>query len=74
MLGAYTVLRRQVNVGTVNLYTRYEMEDVVLIDGRARGIIEMCIRDRGMYISCKPLSSACATKRRQVMAIQRRNV
>ena len=29
---------------------------------------------KGMYISCKPLSSACATKRRQVIAIQRRNV
>ena len=27
---------------------------------------------KGMYISCKPLSSACATKRRQVIAIQRR--
>lgn len=28
---------------------------------------------KGMYISCKPLSSACATKRKQVIAIQRRN-
>ena len=39
LLGAYSALSRQVNVGTVKLYTRYEMEDVVLIDGRARGII-----------------------------------
>ena len=39
LLGAYSALSRQVNVGTVKLYTRYEMEDVVIIDGRARGII-----------------------------------
>ena len=40
LLGAYSALSRQVNVaGTVKLYTRYEMEDVVLIDGRARGIV-----------------------------------
>ena len=31
LLGAYSALSRQVNVGTVKLYTRYEMEDVVLI-------------------------------------------
>ena len=29
----------QVNAGKVKLYTRYEMEDVVIVDGRARGII-----------------------------------
>ena len=39
LLGAYSALSRQVNVGTVKLYTRYEMQDVVLVDGRARGII-----------------------------------
>ena len=39
LLGAYSALSRQVNAGTVKLYTRYEMQDVVLIDGRARGII-----------------------------------
>ena len=39
LLGAYSALSCQVNEGTVNLYTRYEMEDVVIIDGRARGII-----------------------------------
>ena len=32
LLGAYSALSRQVNVGTVKLYTRYEMEDVVIID------------------------------------------
>ncbi len=39
LLGAYSALMRQVHEGTVELYTRYEMQDVVIIDGRARGII-----------------------------------
>ncbi len=39
LLGAYSALSRQVNSGSVKLYTRYEMLDVVIIDGRARGII-----------------------------------
>ena len=39
LLGAYSALSRQVNKGTVKLFTRYEMLDVVIIEGRARGII-----------------------------------
>jgi len=39
LLGAYSALSRQVGAGKVQLYTRYEMQDVVIIDGRARGII-----------------------------------
>ena len=39
LLGAYSALSRQVQKGSVKLYTRYEMLDVVIIDGRARGII-----------------------------------
>ena len=39
LLGAYSALSCQVNAGKVKLYTRYEMEDVVIVDGRARGII-----------------------------------
>ncbi len=39
LLGAYSALSCQVNAGTVKLYTRYEMMDVVIVDGRARGII-----------------------------------
>ena len=39
LLGAYSSLMCQVNAGKVKLFTRYEMEDVVIIDGRARGII-----------------------------------
>ena len=39
LLGAYSALMAQVHAGTVKLFCRYEMQDVVMIDGRARGII-----------------------------------
>ena len=39
LLGAYSSLSRMVNAGKVKLYTRYEMEDIVIVNGRARGII-----------------------------------
>ncbi len=39
LLGAYSALSRQVGKGTVKMYSRHEMMDVVLVDGRARGII-----------------------------------
>ncbi len=39
LLGAYSALNYQVSQGTVKVYTRYEMLDLVIIDGRARGII-----------------------------------
>jgi succinate dehydrogenase / fumarate reductase flavoprotein subunit len=39
LLGAYSSLMKEVHHGTVELHTRTEMEDLVLIDGRARGII-----------------------------------
>lgn len=39
LLGAYSTLNRQVDKGTVKVYPRREMMDVVVIDGRARGII-----------------------------------
>ncbi len=39
LLGAYQSMMRQVGLGTINLYTRREMLDVVLIDRKARGII-----------------------------------
>ena len=39
LLGAYSALSRQIGKGTVKLYSRYEMMDVVVVDGRARGII-----------------------------------
>jgi succinate dehydrogenase / fumarate reductase flavoprotein subunit len=39
LLGAYGAMMRQVSVGKVKLFPRHEMLDLVLIDGRARGII-----------------------------------
>ena len=39
LLGAYSALQRQVGLGNVSLYARHEMLDIVMIDGKARGII-----------------------------------
>ncbi|MFA7066652.1 MAG: fumarate reductase/succinate dehydrogenase flavoprotein subunit, partial [Dysgonamonadaceae bacterium] len=39
LLGAYSALSRAINKKQVTLHARYEMVDLVLIDGRARGII-----------------------------------
>lgn len=39
LLGAYSALSRQIGMGKVKMYTRHEMLDVVVVDGRARGII-----------------------------------
>jgi len=39
LLGAYQALSRQIAAGTVNMYTRTEMLDLVIINGRARGIV-----------------------------------
>lgn len=39
LLGAYSSLSCQVKAGKVKLYTRYEMEELVIVDGHARGII-----------------------------------
>ncbi len=39
LLGAYSALSRQVANGKVKLYPRTEMMDVVLVDGKARGIV-----------------------------------
>ena len=39
LLGAYSALERQVAKGKVKMYARHEMLDLVLVDGKARGII-----------------------------------
>ncbi len=39
LLGAYSALNRQINEGGVKMYTRHEMLDLVVIDGKARGVI-----------------------------------
>ncbi|HRO69039.1 MAG TPA: FAD-binding protein, partial [Chitinophagaceae bacterium] len=39
LIGAYQALERQVALGNVKMYNRHEMLDIVMIDGKARGII-----------------------------------
>ncbi len=39
LLGAYSALSRQIEKGSVKIYNRRDMLDVVLVDGKARGII-----------------------------------
>jgi succinate dehydrogenase / fumarate reductase flavoprotein subunit len=39
LLGAYQALERQIGAGQVKMYSRHEMLDLVVIDGRARGIV-----------------------------------
>ena len=39
LLGAYSAMSRQIKAGTIKLYPRREMLDVVVIDGQARGIV-----------------------------------
>ena len=39
LIGAYQALERQVAAGTVKMYARHEMLDVIIVDGRARGIV-----------------------------------
>jgi len=39
LLGAYGALSRQIKAGLVTMHTRHEMLDIVICDGRARGIV-----------------------------------
>ena len=39
LIGAYQAMERQVAAGTVTQYTRHEMLEVIVVDGKARGII-----------------------------------
>ncbi|MEV0730229.1 fumarate reductase/succinate dehydrogenase flavoprotein subunit [Polymorphospora sp. NPDC050346] len=39
LLGAYQALERQVAAGTVEMFTRHEMLELIVVDGRARGIV-----------------------------------
>jgi succinate dehydrogenase / fumarate reductase flavoprotein subunit len=39
LLGAYGALSRQINAGSVKLFARTEMLDIVMVDGKARGIV-----------------------------------
>jgi succinate dehydrogenase / fumarate reductase, flavoprotein subunit len=39
LLGAYQALERQVAAGKVEMFTRHEMQDLIVVDGHARGIV-----------------------------------
>ena len=39
LLGAYQALERQIGLGKVQMFARHEMLDLIVIDGRARGIV-----------------------------------
>jgi len=39
LLGAYQALERQVAAGTVEMHARHEMLDLIVVDGKARGIV-----------------------------------
>jgi succinate dehydrogenase / fumarate reductase, flavoprotein subunit len=39
LLGAYSAMSRQINKGKIKMYNRHEMLEMVLVDGKARGII-----------------------------------
>ena len=39
LLGAYSALNRQISMGRVEMFSKHEILDVVMIDGKARGVI-----------------------------------
>jgi len=39
LLGAYQALERQVGLGSIKMHTRHEMQQLVVVDGKARGIV-----------------------------------
>lgn len=39
LLGAYSALSRQIGLGTVKMYNRHEMLDLVVVDGHAKGVV-----------------------------------
>ena len=39
LLGAYSAMNRQIARGKIEMYNRHEMLDIVIVDGKARGII-----------------------------------
>ncbi|MGB8332427.1 MAG: fumarate reductase/succinate dehydrogenase flavoprotein subunit [Polyangiales bacterium] len=43
LLGAYQALSRQIEAGTVEMFPRTEMLDLIVHDGRARGIVTRCL-------------------------------
>src|SRR5260370_211137 len=49
LLGAYQALEQQIAAGTVTMHTRSEMLDLVVIDGKARGIVTRDLRTGAIH-------------------------
>jgi succinate dehydrogenase flavoprotein subunit len=45
LLGAYQALERQIGLGTVKMYPRMDMLDLIVVDGQARGIVTRSLYD-----------------------------
>ncbi|HEY2830370.1 MAG TPA: fumarate reductase/succinate dehydrogenase flavoprotein subunit, partial [Thermoanaerobaculia bacterium] len=45
LLGAFQALERQIALGNVTMFNRYEMLDLVLVDGHAKGIVTRNLND-----------------------------
>ena len=52
LLGAYQALERQIGLGTVTMHPRHEMLDLVVVDGKARGIVTRDLRDGQDRVLC----------------------
>ncbi|MBI3132182.1 MAG: fumarate reductase/succinate dehydrogenase flavoprotein subunit [Acidobacteria bacterium] len=39
LIGAYQALERQIGLGKVKMHTRHEMQELIVVDGKARGIV-----------------------------------
>src|SRR5579859_2331101 len=50
LLGAYQALERQIGLGSVKMYPRTEMLDLLVIDGRARGIVTRNLNDGNVSV------------------------
>src|ERR1700744_3610965 len=45
LLGAYQALERQIGLGKVQMFPRMEMQDLIVVDGKARGIVTRNLTD-----------------------------
>src|SRR5271169_402855 len=50
LLGAYQALERQVGLGTVKMYPRMDMLDLIVLDGQARGIVTRSLYDGSIQV------------------------
>jgi succinate dehydrogenase / fumarate reductase flavoprotein subunit len=53
LIGAYQALERQIAAGTVDMHTRHEMLELIVVDGRARGVVirDMVTGEIGPYFA-----------------------